>query len=647
MIDFTTMHKYIFFLCCFLSFTDVITAQREKIDVEKRADSILKTKPETYKEINGILRVFRRDTLELRYLIKKFDENNYLVGKTYTQNLLGTRYRNFSKFKKAIEIHKEALQTATDAKSVEFKVFSLNMLGVDYRKMDANRTALDYNQEALELAETVENPNLGLRRSIAVSHNSMGNIYLLLKQYELAIEQFDQSVVIEKSIDNKLGLAINNQNIGYAKEALGKLDEAMNYYKNSLAVNIKIKNTIGKIICNSSIARVHIKQENAIKALQIINDNLPEAIKLGNKDYLSTEYIYLGWAQTKLKQYEDAEKNLFKGLEIAKEYGLSSNISEGYTYLSELATLKNDFKSSLSYYKLAEEFDEKISNERTSQYVNDLIIKYDSEKINNQLKVLEKQNEIAKLSHIKNRNIWLIALVMLTLSTLVLYFFYRQRLLKNEKRILTLEQDLLRIQMNPHFIFNALNSIKLYIINNEQKNAVHYLNKFSKLIRKILDASSVKETSLAEELETMDLYMSIENIRFSNEIKHETIIAPSINLDTIKVPPLVLQPFLENAIWHGLSSKKGSKEIIISVNQSTKKFIEINIEDNGIGRIESAKIKAQKKINRKSIGINLTKERLTNFVKDLQNSFSLNYQDLIDTNNKPTGTKLTIQIPLY
>jgi len=521
------------------------------------------------------------------------------------------------------------------------------MLGVDYRKMDANRTALDYNQEALELAETVENPNLGLRRSIAVSHNSMGNIYLLLKQYDLAIEQFDQSVVIEKSIDNKLGLAINNQNIGYAKEALGALDEAMSYYKSSLAVNIKIKNTIGKIICNSSIARVHIKQENATKALQIINDNLPEAVKLGNKDYLSTEYIYLGWAQTKLKQYENAEKNLLKGLEIAKEYGLSSNISEGYTYLSELATLKNDFKSSLSYYKLAEEFDEKISNERTSQYVNDLIIKYDSEKINNQLKVLAKQNEIAKLSHIKNRNIWLVALVMLTLSSLVLYFFYRQRLLKNEKRILTLEQDLLRIQMNPHFIFNALNSIKLYIINNEQKNAVHYLNKFSKLIRKILDASSVKETSLAEELETMDLYMSIENIRFSNEIKHETVIAPSIKLDTIKVPPLVLQPFLENAIWHGLSSKKGSKKIIISVNQSTKEFIEISIEDNGIGRIESAKIKAQKKINRKSIGINLTKERLTNFVKDLQNSFSLNYQDLSDTHNKPSGTKLTIQIPLY
>ena len=101
-------------------------------------------------------------------------------------------------------------------------------------------------------------------------------------------------------------------------------------------------------------------------------------------------------------------------------------------------------------------------------------------------------------------------------------------------------------QMNPHFIFNALNSIKLYIINNEPKNAAHYLNKFSKLIRRILEASTTKETTLQEELETMDLYMTLENIRFNNEIDFQIKVDENLNL--IKVPPLVLQPFLENAI---------------------------------------------------------------------------------------------------
>lgn len=641
------MHKYILFfvLLCFIVF-DGFAVQKKEVAIQKRADSILTARPKTYKEINGFLYVFRRDTTQLRFLVNFFDKNNYLSGKSYALNLLGTKYRNYSLLDKAIKIHKEALKTSIKAKNIEFRVFSLNMLGVDYRKTDANRTALDYNQEALALAETVKNPNLGLRRSIAVSHNSMGNIYLLLKQYDLAINQFKQSLKIEESIQNKLGIAINNQNIGYAKEALGKFDEALIYYKNSLDVNTKSHNRFGQVICNSSIARIYIKQNNFNKALQIIKPNLAEAIALGNKDYLSTEYINLGWAQTKLKQYTKAEKNLLKGLAIAKEYNISPNISEAYSHLSELSQQKNDYKNSLRYYKLSEEFDEKISNERNIQYVNDLIIKYDSEKKNNQIKALANQNKIDQLNFSKNRKIWLISLISLSLLALVLYFLYRQRNLKNEKRILTLEQDLLRIQMNPHFIFNALNSIKLYIINNEQKNAVHYLNKFSKLIRKILDASSVKEISLAEELKTMDLYVGIENIRFSNQIKYETIIAPSINLDTIKVPPLILQPFLENSIWHGLSSKKGLKKITVSIGQVDKKFIQITIEDNGIGRKESAKIKANKVIRRKSFGIDITKERLTNFVKNCQHSFSLSYKDLVDNNNNAIGTQLILQIPL-
>ena len=635
-------------LCLFLLLVFIINVQSQKkrYTLDESIDSILKIRPETYKEINDILRYYKRDTAKVRHIINRFDQNNYLVGKTYALNILGTSYRNFSFHEKALKIHQEALKVAEEAKSIEFRVFSLNMLGVDYRKMEANRTALDYNQEALALAETEENPNLGLRRSIAVSYNSMGNIYILLKQYELGIEQFKKSKEIEASIDNKIGLSINNQNIGYAKEALGQFEEALRYYNESLTINTKMNNRFGKVICNSSIARIYIKQGRPQEALKLISKNLPEAIEINNKDYLASEYIYLGWAQTKVGQYLAAEKNLNKGLDLAKEYNLPSTIVDSYTHLSELFEVKGNFEKSLNYYKLAKETDQEISSDRTIQYVNDLIIKYDSEKKNNQIEVLGKQNEIAQLSLRRNKTIWLTSLISLFLLTALLYLLYRQRINRDDKRILTLEQDLLRIQMNPHFIFNALNSIKLYIINNEQKNAVHYLNKFSKLIRKILEASKVKETSLAQELETMDLYMSIENIRFSNEINHETRVDPNINLDTIKVPPLVLQPFLENAIWHGLSSKKGEKKISISVKQTNKQFIEIEIKDNGIGRKESAKIKANKVINRKSIGINLTKERLENFVKNFQNTFSLTYKDLVDNNDNALGTKLILQLPL-
>jgi tetratricopeptide (TPR) repeat protein len=636
----------IFTFFIFFSLASSINAQRKDPDFIQKIDTILKVKPITYKGINSFLRPFRGDTTKLKILAQTFEQHTYLDGKVYVENLLGIQYRNYSLFHKAIETHKLALLTSKRAKSIEFEVFSLNMLGVDYRKIDANRTALDYNHEALTLADSVEEPSLGLRRSTAVSLNSMGNIYLLLKQYDLAIERFKKSQEIERSIHNTLGLAINYQNIGYAKEAQGKTDEALDYFKKSIKINNKIHNTYGQIICNSSIANIYIKQNNPIKAIQLLKNNFADIKKLGNQEFLSYYYINLGWAQSKLNKFIEAEENLNIGLEIAKKYNFSSEISNYYNHLSDLYHLKEDYEQALIYYKLSNEFDRKISNERNTQYVNDLIIKYDSDRQNNQIINLAKKNEIARLQLIKNRNFWIIVIVTLILLMSILYFLYRQRLLEKQKRILTLEQDVLRTQMNPHFIFNALNSIKHYIINNEQKNAVHYLNKFSKLVRKILESSTLKEVSLAEELETMDLYMNIENIRFSNEIKYITDIDKNLELTKIKVPPLVLQPFLENALWHGLSSKKGTKKISLTIFKPSKEFIEINIEDNGIGRKASAVIKANKVINRKSIGIALTKERLNNFIKDFKNPFSLIFNDLVDDENIAKGTKVILKIPI-
>jgi sensor histidine kinase YesM len=623
-----------------------VNAQRKKPDFKVQVDSILNKRPLTYKGINKYLRPFRRDTTKLKILTQKFEEATYLDGKTYVENLLGIQYRNYSLFEKAVATHTFALETAKRANSIEFEVFSLNMLGVDYRKMDANRTALDYNYEALQLAETVTKPSLGLQRSIAVSLNSMGNIYLLLKQYDLAIERFKKSQEIERSINNELGLAINYQNIGYAKDAQGKTEEALDYFQKSLNINNRINNVFGIIICNSSVSSIYIKQGKPQEAITLITTNFDAVKKLGNQEFLSYYYLNLGWAQSKLNKFSEAENNLNTGLEIAKKYNFALEQSYAYSHLYELYQQKKEYKKALEFYKLSNEFDSKISNERNSQYVNDLIIKYDSERKNNEIKSLEKQNEIAQLQLIKNRNIWIAIIVSFILIIAVLYFLYRQRLLQNQKRILTLEQDVLRTQMNPHFIFNALNSIKHYIINNEQKNAVHYLNKFSKLVRKILESSKLKEVSLQEELETMDLYMNIENIRFSNEINYSIKVDEHLDLASIKVPPLVLQPFLENALWHGLSSKKGDKKIVLSVFKPSADFIQIDIEDNGIGRSASAKIKSNKVIKRKSIGIELTKERLQNFIKGFQNPFSLIFNDLFDEEKKPKGTKVALKIPI-
>ena len=638
--------RSIIFLLLLMSIFYKGYTQEKKTKFDKATDSILIAKPESYKTINNYLHPFRRDTTSLKKLITKFKKYDYLHGITFSENLLGIRYRNYSLFDQAIKTHQQALETAKQANSIEFRVFSLNMLGVDYRRMDANRTALDYNQEALALAETVKEPSLGLRRSIAVSHNSMGNIYLLLKQYDLAIDQFEKSRIIEVSIENKLGLAINYQNVGNAKESQGNLNAALKDYQKSLAINTELNNSLGKIICNGSIANIFIKQGHYQKALELTEYNLPLAIETGNKYYLAYEYLNLGWVQSKLERYKKAQENLLTGIEIAEKYNFISAISTGYSHLSELNEKQHNYKESLRYYKLAEEFDEKVSNERNTQYVNDLIIKYDSERKNNEIKNLAKKNEITKLKLTTNRNIWIGVFSLITLLGIILFILYRTQQLRSDKKILSLEQEAMRSQMNPHFIFNSLNAIKLYIINNEQKNAVYYLNKFSKLIRKILAATRDKETTLAEEIETVKLYTDIENIRFSNEIEILTHINDQLNTNSIKMPSLILQPFIENTIWHGLSPKKGHKRIEVSYEKIENTHLKITITDNGIGRIAAAKIKSTKIHKGKSIGINLTEERLGNFYKNYKNKYSLEFIDLYDKSKSPSGTTVVLKLPI-
>ncbi|MFK5878294.1 MAG: histidine kinase [Flavobacteriaceae bacterium] len=215
---------------------------------------------------------------------------------------------------------------------------------------------------------------------------------------------------------------------------------------------------------------------------------------------------------------------------------------------------------------------------------------------------------------------------------------------KYDKELSDLKMASLRNQMNPHFIFNSLNSIKLYIINNEKENAVYYLNKFSKLIRKILATTREKEVSLADEIETTELYLNIENIRFHNEIEFNISIDKSLPIDTLKIPGLILQPFIENAIWHGLSSKKGTKKIQINVEEYQQTHIKITIHDNGIGRKKSAEIKQNKIHKKDSLGIKINEERLENFAKDYKNNYSLEFVDLYE-NDMAIGTEVVLKIP--
>ncbi|MDP3470655.1 MAG: histidine kinase [Algoriphagus sp.] len=189
-----------------------------------------------------------------------------------------------------------------------------------------------------------------------------------------------------------------------------------------------------------------------------------------------------------------------------------------------------------------------------------------------------------------------------------------------EKQITLLHLQSLRSQMNPHFIFNALNSIKVFLIESDKENAVLYLNRFAKLIRMVLESSREFKISLGEELDIAKLYLSLESIRFEDGIAVHIEVDRGVSLRDVKVPPLVFQPFLENAVWHGLMRKKDKKSIWIRVFQKEEGPV-VSIRDNGIGRPEAEKIKAGRSVQKQSIGISLSSDRISFF----NQSENLNY----------------------
>ncbi|HKL91013.1 MAG TPA: tetratricopeptide repeat protein, partial [Allomuricauda sp.] len=470
----------LFFLL--LLFFGSLIAQEVPEKFREKVETLIKLQPKTYEALDKELYSEKRDTSLLRYFISFSKANGYLEGQAYALNQLGMKYRNISHYEKAATLHKQALSASEEANNIDFKILSLNMLGVVYRRTDAIKTALDYNQKALELAESIENPSNHIKRSINVALNGIGNLYQTLEQYDLAILQFERALKLEEELGNKLGLAINHQNIGHCMELKGDLEAALENYRKSLAYNEEIDSDIGRLICKNSLAQIYLKQDMPYLALVLLEPLHEESKSIGDYSITSLVFINTGWAHTKLANYDEAEDFIQEGLKMAQNRNIPSNILYAYEKMSDLENTRGDYKKAYEFYKKADEYDKQISNATNLRYMNDIIVKYENEKKNNQIAVLAKENEIVRLRLKKNQTTLLVSALIVGLISSILYILYRQYQSKNEKRVLTLEQQMLRSQMNPHFLFNSLNSIKLYIINNEQKNAVHYLNKFSKLV---------------------------------------------------------------------------------------------------------------------------------------------------------------------
>ncbi len=213
-----------------------------------------------------------------------------------------------------------------------------------------------------------------------------------------------------------------------------------------------------------------------------------------------------------------------------------------------------------------------------------------------------------------------------------------------------LGMQLLRTQMNPHFIFNSLNSINRFILQNNRQEASEYLTKFSKLIRLILQNSQASLISLESELESLELYLDLESLRFDYRFDYKISISKDIY--SLKVPPLIIQPFAENAIWHGLMhmpvgevGKEEKGHLNIEIFQQND-FLFFRIIDNGIGRKKAAELKSKTAIKQNSMGLQITAERIVMIQNKKENESPVMINDLVNADGTAAGTEVIIKMPV-
>jgi ligand-binding sensor domain-containing protein/two-component sensor histidine kinase len=250
---------------------------------------------------------------------------------------------------------------------------------------------------------------------------------------------------------------------------------------------------------------------------------------------------------------------------------------------------------------------------------------------------------------------WFITLGILTIIGLS-YWWNRFRITQTKKeekvkaqfqqQIAETEMKALRAQMNPHFIFNSLNSIQKYILKNEHFAASQYLTKFSRLIRLILDHSNQSTILLSSELDLLKLYVEMESLRFDDKFTYTIAVAPGITMETAAIPSMLIQPYIENAIWHGLLHKEEKGTLTITFTKEVNNVLKVGIEDNGVGREQAAVLKSKQVLKKKSFGMQITEDRIAIINRTLQTNATAEIIDLKDANNQAVGTKVILHIPL-
>ena len=547
-------------------------------------------------------------------------------------NTLGTLYYNAGEFTKAITYFKKAKNiyaTVSDEKSEEY---SLKYLGKSYEAVNDRVNSMS-NYSSAEQKSNSSYSKTDYRIKNSKLKRGQG-------KSEEAISDLERELTENTSLDpiQKIDIYLELGDLYIAKKDTAR---GVNMINKALSDSKKAKNdSVGVATLNSAwqIYNTNGLNEQNIKTQQSYTDTNE------NKSVAVRRAANYNLGNTLLNHDAKQASTFFKkSLDGSQTKQSAIDQVRAVEKLSEAYEKSGEYDKALEQYKIYVKLVDSIKlRELASQMQNEILsTKYEVQESRIrelEQKQLEKEEALA-------RQQWTIGLLALGLLLfLVLTYFLVKNIREKQRSNMRIRLASLRSEMNPHFIFNSLNSVNGFISQNEEIKANRYLSDFSKLMRTVLNNSNNESIPLDEELKSLEIYLSLEHSRFPDKFDYQLNVDVGLDTREIGVPPMLIQPYIENAIWHGLRYKESKGNLSVNLAEENNALV-VTISDDGIGRAKSKSLKTEHQKDYKSAGMSKTKERLELLNKLYDKDYEVHVEDLME-NNEAQGTCVTLKLPI-
>ena len=534
-----------------------------------------------------------------------------------------------------------ALERAEESKEYKTLVQTYYFLGGYFSKMGIYNESVNNYEHGINLARekgikgVIQKGYLGQ----ADVYNNTGN----LKEFELSLQKMIEASQEENDTMNIMRGYLLYGTLKGERSWDYKLSDSLLRRSYELAVltgdTMTIARSLGNLGFSNYLARDY---KNAIN---LYNKSLAYSKAANDIVMVSNAYGNLGTIYRDMGKLEYSVSNYNKGIEYARKVNDWYELYWIYRDMSDMYLKAGDTSNAYKNYVFYKQFSDSTILRNRNQWLNEASIRY---------KVDAQQKEVQLLSlKLKNQRTLSYAFAFLVpLTVAVAFLMWRGSKLKDKRRmsemnrqISEIQQANLRQQMNPHFIFNTLNSIQYYMYQHDKLATNNYLTKFSNLMRKVLENSQHTYIPLNDELNALTLYLELESIRFKDKFDYEIKVDEEIDLLMFKVPTMLIQPYVENSICHGLMPMETRGKVKIEI-KLVNDYLTCTIEDNGIGRDAARERKTERECNHNSLGTKIVTSRL-DLVNSLYGScLKTTYTDLKDADGKPAGTRVEMQIPV-